>query len=125
MESVKTFFFDSYAFYEIIAGNPNYEQYKKNIGIITTKLNLMELHYGLLRTEGKKEADKIYDEYTEFVLEIDDETIKKANEFRLANKEKKLSYVDCIGYTLAKRHNVKFLTGDQQFEGIEGVEFVK
>ncbi|MEK6898667.1 MAG: PIN domain-containing protein [Nanoarchaeota archaeon] len=125
MEQLKTFFFDTYAFYEIIVGNSNYEKYKKDVVIITTKLNLMELHYGLLRTEGKEKADEKYDSYIQFAVEITDPIVKMANEFRLQNKEKKLSYVDCLGYTLAKAYNVRFLTGDMQFENMENVEFVK
>ena len=49
MEQLKSFFFDTYAFYELIKGNLNYKTYDKEIIVITTKLNLMELHYGLLR----------------------------------------------------------------------------
>lgn len=93
--------------------------------MITTKLNLMELHYALLRTENKKTADEKYDAYRGFVIEITDEIIKESNEFRLANKKRDLSYVDCVGYVLAKKHQVKFLTGDKQFEDMENVEFVK
>ena len=51
--------------------------------------------------------------------------IKEANEFRLKNYRRDLSYVDCIGYILARKLNAKFLTGDKQFENFEGVEFVK
>jgi len=36
-----------------------------------------------------------------------------------------LSYVDALGYTIAKAHNLRFLTGDAAFEGIANVEFVK
>ena len=36
-----------------------------------------------------------------------------------------LSYVDYIGYILAKQRNVKFLTGDKEFENMDNVEFVK
>ena len=125
MEPLKTFFFDTYAFYEIIRGNPNYKKYTKDIAIITTKLNLMELHYGLLKDAGKEEADNKYDKYLAFIVNITDEIIKEANEFKLFHKEKKLSYVDCIGYITAKKHSVPFLTGDMQFEKIQGVEFVK
>ena len=32
---------------------------------------------------------------------------------------------DCIGYIIAKRLGMKFLTGDKEFEGFENVEFVK
>ena len=118
-------FFDSYALYEIIDGNPNYKKYSENIAIITTKLNLMELHYGLLNKYGKEVADKYYDIFVEFTVDINDDLIKKANEFRISLKKKKLSYVDCIGYIIAKSRNIKFLTGDQQFFELENVEFVK
>ena len=32
---------------------------------------------------------------------------------------------DCIGYILAKRLSIKFLTGDKEFEKLDDVEFVK
>ena len=36
----------------------------------------------------------------------------------------KVSYVDALGYTLAQKHDLVFLTGDKAFKGIEGVEHV-
>ena len=51
----KAYFFDTYAFFEILNGNQNYSKYLKVVGA-TTKLNLMELHYGLLREYGKEFA---------------------------------------------------------------------
>ncbi len=125
MEQVTSYFFDTYALYEIIFGNPDYEKYKKEISIITTQLNLMELHYGLLRIEGKEAAEKYYDHYLQFVIDFSDEDIKQSNELRLQMKKDDVSYIDCLGYTLAKKHCVKFLTGDQKFEGLDNVEFVK
>jgi len=32
---------------------------------------------------------------------------------------------DCVGYVLAIRNNLKFLTGDEKFENKKNVEFVK
>jgi hypothetical protein len=92
---------------------------------VTTKLNLMELHYGLLLCYGKIAADKHFDELAKFSVDVSDETIKKANEFRASLKERKLSFVDCIGYIIARARNIKFLTGDSQFKDFENVEFVK
>lgn len=40
-------------------------------------------------------------------------------------KCKDLSIPDVIGYIIAKRHGVPFLTGDSGFEGFDNVEFVK
>jgi len=78
----------------------------------------------VLRLYGKKVADKYYNKFLEFTIELDDNSIKEANEFKLKNKKKKLSYIDCIGYILAKKRNVKFLTGDKEFKEFENVEFV-
>ena len=124
MEKINEYFFDTYALFEIIHKNKSYSNYLR-VGIITTKLNLMELHYRLLMLYGKDIADKSYDRFVVFCVDIDDDLIKTANEFKLSNKKKDLSYVDCIGYIIAKTNNVKFLTGDREFENLENVEFVK
>ena len=125
MEEVKYFFFDTYAFFEIMEKNPNYLRYCKNVAIVTTKWNLMELHYGLLREYNRDVANYYYDLLVEFAMPVDDLIIKKANEFRLEFKKRELSYVDCLGYTIAKVRGIKFLTGDKQFQDLENVEFVK
>ncbi|MBI4116376.1 PIN domain-containing protein [Candidatus Pacearchaeota archaeon] len=120
-----TYFFDTYALFEIVHENKNYLPYTKNVTLIITKLNLMELHYRLLSLYGKNYAETAYNKFLEFSVEISDEVIKQANEFKSLNKKKRLSYVDCIGYVLAKISNAKFLTGDNQFKEMENVEFVK
>ena len=51
--------------------------------------------------------------------------MKNAMFFRLQNKSLNLSYVDCIGYVLARSSGLKFLTGDIQFKDMSNVEFVK
>ena len=122
---VDTYFFDPYAFYEIIKGNTDYKKYSSGIAIVTTKLNLMELYYGLLLKFNKNTADKYYDELLKYSVDIDDETIKQAMIFRVLHKLKNLSYVDCVGYIMAKQRNIKFLTGDKEFKNLGNVEFIK
>ena len=122
---VESFYFDTYALYEIIVGNPAYRRYTSGVAVVTTKLNLMELYYGLLLSYGKQAANRHYDIFGEYIVELDDDTIKKAMEFKLANKHKNLSYVDCVGYTIARKRNIKFLTGDKEFKGLPSVEYVK
>jgi len=53
--------------------------------------------------------------------------MKEAMKFRLKMKRKMkdLSYVDALGYQIANRMNIPFLTGDMAFEGVSNVEFVK
>ena len=85
----------------------------------------MELHYTILIRRGKKAADKIYDQLIEYVVEITDDIIKQATVLRASLRKRKLSYVDCLGYVLARSMNIKFLTGDKEFADLENVEYVK
>lgn len=122
---MRTFFFDTYAFYEIIIGNPNYLHYTKDVKIVTTKLNLMELYYQLLSLYDKKEALVFFNRYMEFAIQIDDSVIIEAMDFRKINYKRNLSYIDCLGYMISKKMNAPFLTGDTQFKDFENVEYVK
>ena len=38
---------------------------------------------------------------------------------------KNLSLIDCLGYVIARRLNIPFLTGDREFEDMDNVEYVK
>ena len=49
----------------------------------------------------------------------------KAVKFRHENKKRNLSFFDCVGYIFAIENNMKFVTGDRQFEDREGVEYIK
>ena len=122
---MNSFFYDTYALFEIARGNPTYLPYSSNISIMTTHLQLMELYYSLLRTISKEQAERYYDLFVSFAHPLDDETIKEAMQFRLLHKNKGLSYVDCIGYIMAKQRGIPFLTGDKEFEHLPGVKFVK
>ena len=41
------------------------------------------------------------------------------------HRKQDLSMTDCVGYVVAKRLGVKFLTGDKEFRNFQNVEFVK
>src|SRR3989338_7003397 len=93
------FFFDSYAIVEIIKGNKNYEPFIR-ADIITTKLNIFEVYYGLLRDVGEKEAEEFLKKYYQFIINFDENMIRESSKFKLNNRKRNLSMVDCIGYTL-------------------------
>lgn len=118
-------FLDTYAIIEIDNGNPNYQNYSIDVDAITTAFNLIEVHFYYLKNFDEKEAEEVYDIIKQIVVRIDDEIIKEANIFKLKNFKKRFSFADCIGYVTARKYNVKFLTGDYAFKGLEGVEFVK
>ncbi|MBI2233092.1 MAG: PIN domain-containing protein [Candidatus Aenigmarchaeota archaeon] len=117
------YFFDTYALIEIFKGNANYEEYSKS-DIATSYFNLLELYYNLIKTYDKKIAMKFIETLKDFCVPINIDMIFDASTFKL-NYPKKFSYADSIGYIIAKRLGLKFLTGDMQFKELDNVEFVK
>lgn len=117
----ETLFFDTYAIFEIIRGNPNYKPYTE-CRVITTIFNLAELNYNLKKEKDKIVVDEYTDKYSKFTVEVSIDDVKEAMDFKTINRH--LSIPDAIGYTVAKRLGVKFLTGYKDFEGMENVEFV-
>lgn len=118
------YFYDTYALYEIAKGSKNYEKYADKL-IITSLMNLYELYYQLLKNNQDEIADIFFNRLESSCIEIKSEIIKKAAKFRKQEIKSKFSYIDCLGYTIAKEHGVKFLTGDKAFENMSNVMFVK
>lgn len=117
-----TFFFDTYALIEIIKGNPNYKNYT-NSKIITSVFNLAELNHILKKEMSKEKADNYTKDYSPFVVKVELIDIFNAMDFKTKNH--KLSIPDAIGYLIARRYGIKFLTGDGDFEYLDNVEFIK
>ena len=121
----KKFFFDTYALIEIGNSNPNYEAYKEDIVILLSKLNLLEFSYYLFREKRESEIQGIFDNYLKHAVDYDRDVLIKAASMKFTHLKERLSFIDCIGYIMAKKHDVKFLTGDEKFRNMENVEFVK
>jgi predicted nucleic acid-binding protein len=64
--------------------------------------------------------------FAKYVLDFGVADIEGSMKLRLKLKKngRSISYADALGYYLALKSNVKFLTGDKWFKGLEGVEFV-
>jgi len=120
---MSNYFLDTYALIEIIKGNKNYQKFLES-EIFTSIFNLYELYFSLLRDYNKQTAKKFFEQFMGKVLQIKDEYIFEASKFKLQNRKQKLSYADCLGYIIALLYNMKFLTGDKEFEDKENVEFV-
>jgi len=120
----ETFYLDTYAIFEIIRGSKDYAKYRDTNKMLTV-FNIIEMHYKILR-EFDTETARLYAlKYNKHIVDFSLQDIFDANEFRAKNKHKKMSFTDCLGYVLAKKKRIKFLTGDKEFEGLENVEFVK
>lgn len=121
----KKFFYDTYALIEIGKGNPKYEPYKEGVIIFLSKLNLLEFSYFLLKEGNGHKSKEIFNEYSRFNVDYDEEILLNAAEMKFKSLKERLSFIDCIGYFIAKRHNANFLTGDEKFRSKDNVEFVK
>lgn len=117
----EAYFFDTYAFLEMLDGNKSYEKYRHSIKI-TAILNPMELHLSLLRGAGEGYAKRAHHKPMKHAVPFYGKAISDGNRLKL--KTKGLSYVDCIGYAIARHHEIKFLTGDKAFRGMAGVVFM-
>lgn len=118
------YFFDTYALVEIVKGNKEYEKYVMN-SFPTTTLNLTEFYFYLLSNLTEEKASETLKKFDFSFIEINEGVAKEAAKFRKANYKRKLSYADCIGYIIAKNMGFKFFTGEDFFENLENVEFVK
>jgi predicted nucleic acid-binding protein len=119
------YYFDSYALIGILSGSGNYEGFKLSEGL-TTLLNLMEVQY-YLHKEGIKE-EEIKDTLNYMLpmcIGYSASDCFDAVKFRFKNKKRKLSYVDCLGYVLAKRRGITFVTGDKEFSDLPNVTFIR
>ena len=118
-------FYDTYALYETTLRGKNYLSYSKDYLIFTSLMNLYELYYNLIKENKKEIAEEFFSVLQGNCLEIKKEFIKKASEMKLKEIKRKMSYIDCLGYIMAKENNLKFLTGDKEFEHFDNVLFVK
>ncbi|MBI5158982.1 PIN domain-containing protein [Candidatus Micrarchaeota archaeon] len=121
------YFLDTYAMLEYVKGNRKcVEMIESNVAR-TSDFQLIELYYITLREQGEELAEKYFEAFALNKVQIPEKTLKNAMKTKAEfhAKGKKISYVDAIGYQYAKENNLKFLTGDKEFEKEENVEFVK
>jgi len=118
------YFFDSYAIIEVLGENPAYRQYSSE-KFNTTSLNLAEVYYAYLLRGKEKQLLELFEEMDFNLIPFSTVEAFSAMQFRFDNKKRNLSFIDALGYTLAKSLGLPFLTGDKQFREIGGVEWVK
>ena len=95
------------------------------IRIVTTKLNIFELYFGLLRDVDEQTAERYLNKYYQFNIDFDEDVIKEAAKMKIRLGKRNVSMTACIGYILSLKLKIKFLTGDKEFESFRNVEFVK
>ena len=123
---MEVFFYDSYAVLAYIDDRPEYIAYfEQNDGFLT-KLNLMEIYYRMFEIHGPLAATKAINAFSKYERDFTIDEIKGAMRLRLRLKRSGLniSYADALGYHIAQRSRIKFLTGDSAFGKLKGVEFI-
>ena len=118
-------FFDTYALVELLRRN-DFLKYSAK-GLVTTRWNLAELLVVDLREHDEAAARRHFQRFLGACEEPTDEDLFQAALFREAQRKRKrqLSYVDALGYVLARRLSLRFLTGDDAFRGLPHVLFAK
>lgn len=121
------YFYDSYAVMAYLSDNPAYRVcFEENDGILT-KLNLIEVAYRTMELHGEEAATQVVTLFAKYVIDFGPMDIVASTKLRLELKRegRNISYADALGYYLAIKNKLKFLTGDREFEGLDGVEFIK
>jgi predicted nucleic acid-binding protein len=119
------YYFDTYALIEFL-GRREFLRYSAK-GFVTSKWNLAELLVIDVREHGESVARRHFRRFLAACEEPMDEDLLQAAVFREGERRRKrsLSFVDALGYVLARRLRLRFLTGDEAFRGLAHVLFVK
>lgn len=120
------FFYDSYALISYFHGSKTYEKYFVQGSGVTTLYNVLEVYYSLLRDNASEsELTSVLHFLQAITVYPSFEDIPSVAIFKLKSKNRNFSYADCLGYALAQKYNLLFLTGDDGFRDVPHVEFVK
>ena len=120
-----SYFFDTYALIELLARD-DFVRYSAK-GLVTSRWNLAELLVVDLREHDEAAARRHFQRFLGACEEATDEDLFQAAVFREGQRKRRrlLSFVDALGYVIARRLRLRFLTGDRAFRGLPNVLFVK
>lgn len=118
------FYLDTSALVEVAKGNDLLRGYIAQDFVIND-ITLAEFYSVMLREYDEPTANYWFRMVSSKSLSVTKELLVEAVKFRRYNKEKNLSFFDAVGYVYSVKNNHVFLTGDNDFEGLPGVEFVK
>jgi ribonuclease VapC len=88
--------------------------------LLMASVNFGEVYYVILRRYGSDRAEEIARTIQSLpveVIDVDQSLAKEAGQFKAKHK---ISYADCFAAALAKMNRGELLTGDREFEQLEG-----
>jgi len=124
---MSSYFADSYALIEMLKGNENYRQFQ-NERLVTTEFNICEVGFAVCRNypENASRVLKTVRKMVTLQATRDEDYCAGAEKKKAASGQgKKLSTIDCVGYSVANRLDIPFLTGDREFADMDNVQFVR
>jgi hypothetical protein len=125
---LKPFFADTYALLAWYNGDPGFVGRFAGTTFRTGFLNLMECHFvNLKKGILAAESAAILRLAEPYAIAADWATLREAaaTRHRLRSQGRNSSYVDAVGYVMAQREGLPFLTGDKAFKKLAGVEFLR
>jgi len=115
---------DTYALFEIMEENPKYSKIIDEEFVIPDS-TLAEFYNLLHRRVDEKTAQLWLEKFKPYARPITLDIWIKAVRHRALNHSKNLSMFDCLGYLFSLENGYLFVTGDKEFAGAKGVEYIK
>jgi|ERR1051325_2150386 predicted nucleic acid-binding protein len=114
-------FFDASALIRVLERDPRFESYREE-PVVTDIGHVYEFARYLLKRYGAARARELLQGLRADRVEATNDDLVEAA--KLAARSSKLSAQDALGYVLARREDLVFLTTDRGFRGMPGVELV-
>ncbi len=108
----------------IANGDPAFAKYITEDFVIPDT-TLAEFHWVLLRDFSEQLAKEWSEKLAPYSKPADRELLLAATRFRFRYRKKNLSFFDAVGYVFSQRRRCAFVTGDEAFRELPGVEFLK
>jgi predicted nucleic acid-binding protein len=110
-------FLDTFALIEMLDGTKAFMPYLRDG--VTSHVNLVEFHANACRLRGEAEADAKLRRLLPKAISVEAADVREASLVKRTVKGS--STVDALGYAMAQRRKIPFVTGDKAFRGLPGV----
>lgn len=115
-----TGFLDTYALIQIAGGRPVFKALAADA--VTGHANLLEFHYHVSRRQNERVASQFLSRYWSLAVPATREDVADASHLRLRESSRRLSFIDALGYAMARNRRLTFVTGDPGVNGMPDVE---
>jgi len=119
---------DSYAVLAFLEDEPGADLVRElilkaeenDLKLLISVVNLGEVWYTLARTNSAEKADQVIREIEGLAIEIVDVEWPLTRQAAAFKAKGKIAYADCFAAALAKSRKAELITGDKEFEILDG-----